>query len=109
MLFCKTPVWLWIVALLALWELAIICLGHVLLLYDFAPWRRLLVRDNQLTVGIVVNVIFLGLALCNHSETEKKGETKCKIQSCPSVRVGDLLVYSSMVSFNIWSETGFIK
>jgi hypothetical protein len=89
MLFCKTPVWLWIVALLALWELAIICLGHVLLLYDFAPWRRLLVRDNQLTVGILVNVLFLGLAFCNHSETKKKGETKCKIQSHTSPRVSD--------------------
>ena len=66
-------------------------------------------RLNQLTVGTLVNVIVLGLALCDHSETKKKGETKCKIQSCPSVRVGDPLVYSSMVSFNIWSETGFIK
>ena len=40
---------------------------------------------------------------------KKEGETKCKVQSCPSVRVRDLLVYSSMVCFNIWSETGFIK
>ena len=109
MLFCKTPVWLWIVALLALWELAIICLGHVLLLYDFAPWRRLLIRDNQLTVRTLVNVIILGLALCNHSETKKKGETKCEVQSHTSVPVGNLLVCSSMVSFKIWSETGFIK
>jgi hypothetical protein len=56
-------------------------IGQVLLSYDFARWRRLLIRDNQLSIGIVVNVIFLGLALCNHSETKKKGETKCKIQS----------------------------
>ena len=69
-------------------------------LYDFTPWRWLLIRDNQLTVGTLVNVVVLGVALCNHSETKKKNETKCKIQSCPSVRVGDLLVYSSMVSFN---------
>ncbi len=35
----------------------------------------------QLTVGILVNVMFLGLPLCHHSETNKKSETKCKIQS----------------------------
>jgi len=29
----------------------------------------------------LVNVMFLGLALCHHSETNKKSETKCKIQS----------------------------
>ena len=57
------------------------------LLDDFAPWRRLLIRDNQLTVGSLVNVIILGLAICNHSETKKKGETKWKIQSCASRRV----------------------
>jgi hypothetical protein len=51
------------------------------LVYDFAPWRRLLIRDDQLIIGTLVNVIFLGLALCNHGETNKKGETKCKIQS----------------------------
>jgi hypothetical protein len=44
-----------------------------LLLYDFATWRGLLIRDNQLTVGTLVNVIFLGLALCNN-ETKKNGE-----------------------------------
>jgi hypothetical protein len=44
------------------------------LLYDFAPWRRLLIRDNQLTIGTLVNVIILGLILCNHSETKKKSE-----------------------------------
>ena len=41
--------------------------------YDFASWRRLLIRDNQLSIGIVVNVVFLGLAFRNHSETNKKG------------------------------------
>ena len=71
------------------------------LLYDFAPWRWLLIRDNQLTVGTFVNVVILGLALCNHSETKKKGETKCKIQSCISPRVSDPLVYSSMVPLAI--------
>jgi hypothetical protein len=60
---------------------AISYLGQVLLSYDFAPWRRLLIRDNQLSIGIVVSVTFLGLALCSHSETKKEGETKCKIQS----------------------------
>src|SRR5262245_40267661 len=89
------------------WDFFISLTGQ--LLYDCATWGRLFVRDNKLTIGSLVNVIVLGLALCNHSETKKKGETKCKIQTCPSVRVGDLLVYSSMVSFNIWGETGFIK
>jgi hypothetical protein len=36
-------VWLRIVALLALRDFAIGCLGQVLLFYDFAPWRRLLI------------------------------------------------------------------
>jgi hypothetical protein len=76
---------------------------------NFASWGRLPIRDNQGTIGSLIDVIVLGLAWCEHSETKKKGETKCKIQSCPSVRVGDLLVYSSMVSFNIWGETGLIK
>jgi hypothetical protein len=44
--------------------------------YDFAPWRRLLIRDNQLALGAFVKVIVLGLALCNDSEPKKKGETK---------------------------------
>src|SRR4029077_7748101 len=51
------------------------------LLYDFAPWRRLLIRDNQRTVRSLVNVIVLGLPLRNDSEPKKKGETRCKIQS----------------------------
>ena len=41
--------------------------------YDFAPWRRLLIRDNELSVGIVVNVTFLGLALRDHGKTSQKG------------------------------------
>src|SRR4030095_15972223 len=80
MLFCKTPVWLWSVALLALWELAIICLGHVLLLYDFAPWRRLLIRDNQLALGAFVKVVIRCLALRKRGESQKEGN-----QSCTSV------------------------
>jgi hypothetical protein len=72
-------------------------------------FRRLLVRDNQVTLGSLVNVIVLGLALGSHSETKKEGETKPTIQSHTSPRVSDPRVYSSMVSFNIWSETGFIK
>ena len=55
---------------------------EVLLLYDFASWRGLLVRDDQLTVGTLVNVIVLSMPWRNHSETKKKGETKRKIQSC---------------------------
>jgi hypothetical protein len=47
------------------------------------------------------NVTFLGLALGNHSETKKKGETKCKIQRRRLPRVSDSLVYSSMVSVNV--------
>ncbi len=100
-------VWLRLAGFLGLWNFPISDSRQ--LFYDFAPWRRLLIRDNQLTIGTLVNVIILGPALCDHSETKKKGETKCKVQSCPSVRVGALLVYSSMVSFNIWGETGFIK
>jgi hypothetical protein len=79
------------------------------LFYDFASWSWLLIRDNQLTVGTFVKVVILGLALCNHSVTKKKGETKCKIQICISPRVSDLLVYFSMVSVNVCGETGFIK
>jgi hypothetical protein len=36
-------------------------LRQVYLLYDFAPRRRLLIRDNQRTIRSLVNVIFLGL------------------------------------------------
>jgi len=53
------------------------------------PWWRLLIRDNQLTVWSLVNVIILGLGLCNYSETKKEGETKCNIQSHTSPRVSD--------------------
>jgi hypothetical protein len=47
-----------------------------MLLYDFASWSWLLIRDNQLTVGTFVKVVILGLALCNHSVTKKKGRKK---------------------------------
>jgi hypothetical protein len=40
--FCLS-VWLRIAALLALRNFAIGYLGQVLLFYDFAPWRRLLI------------------------------------------------------------------
>ena len=43
------------------------------LLYDCAAWGRLLVRDNQVTFGSLVNVVILGAALSDASETEKKG------------------------------------
>jgi hypothetical protein len=88
---------------------AISCLGPVMPFNDFASRRRLLIRDSELSIGIAVNVIILGVALCNHSETKKKRQTKCKVQSLTSPRVSDPLVCSSMVFFNIWSETGFIK
>ena len=41
--------------------------------YDFAFWGRLLIRDNQATIGSPVNVIVLGLALRDHNETEEEG------------------------------------
>ena len=46
-----------------------------------ATWRGLLVRDDQLPAGSLINVVVLGVPLCNHSEPKKKGETRCKIQS----------------------------
>ena len=57
--------------------------------YDFATWGRLLVRDNQVTIGSLVDVIVLGLALSDDSETKKKDETKRKVQSHTSRRVND--------------------
>jgi len=115
-LWCRRSICFWTasasllsVRLAALYQFLGLCeLGQVSLFYDFAPWRRLLIRDNQLTVGILVTVIFLGVALCNHSET-KKVETKCMIQNRNSPRVSDPLVYFSMVSFNVCGETGFSK
>ena len=53
------------------------------------PWRRLLIRDNQLTLGAFVKVVILGLGLCNYGETKKKGETRCKIQSRPALPNAD--------------------
>jgi len=47
------------------------------LLYDLATWWRLLIRDDQLAVGALVNVIVLGLALRNDSEPKKKGNQSC--------------------------------
>jgi hypothetical protein len=51
----------------------------------------------------------IGLALSDRTETEEEGEIKCKIQNRESPRVSDPRVYSSIVSFNMLSETGFIK
>jgi hypothetical protein len=31
-----------------------------------------LIRDNQLAIGTLVNVMFLGLTLCDHNEAKKK-------------------------------------
>jgi hypothetical protein len=44
-----------------------------MLLDEFAPWRWLLIRDNQGTVRSLVNVIVLSQALRNHGETMKQG------------------------------------
>jgi hypothetical protein len=77
--------------------------------YDFAARRRLLIRYNQLSIWIAVDVVVLGLGLCNDRETKEKGQAKCKVQSHISPRVSDPLVCSSMVFFNIWRETGFTK
>ena len=43
---------------------------------DFASWGRLLIRDNQSTIGSLVNVIILGVGLGNHSKTKKQGRNK---------------------------------
>ena len=40
---------------------------------DLAPWGWLLVRDNQSTIGSLVNVILVGVGLGNHGETNKNG------------------------------------
>jgi hypothetical protein len=37
--------------------------------------------EIQFTVASFVKVVILGLGLRNQSETKKKGETKCKVQS----------------------------
>src|SRR5262245_37612650 len=50
-------------------------------LYDFGPWRRLLVRDNQLTFGGLIDIVVFGVALSEGGETKKKGETNGKLQS----------------------------
>src|SRR5262245_51992637 len=60
------------------------------------------------TFGAFIKVVILGLTL-RDGETEKKGETNGKLQSHTSPRLRDPLVYSSMVFFKIWSETGFVK
>jgi hypothetical protein len=68
-------IWLRFTGFLGLWVL-----GQVELLYDLAPRRWLLVRDNQRTVGSLVDVIVPGLGLGNYGDTKKKGN-----QSCTSV------------------------
>src|SRR5262249_45948475 len=99
--------WLRLTGFLGLRRLLISCARNSL--YDFGPRRWLLIRDNQLTLWAFVKVVIVGLALGGHGETKTKGQTKCKLQSHTSPRLSDPLVCSSMVFFNIWSETGFIK
>ena len=65
------------------------------------PFRRFLIRDDELSFRVVVDVIVLGMALRDDGETKKNGEPKCKIQNRNSPRVSDLLVYSSMVSIKV--------
>jgi len=43
------------------------------LLYDCATWGRLLVRDNKLTFGGLIDVVVFGVALSDDGETEKDG------------------------------------
>ena len=45
------------------------------------PGGGSLFEITKLTLGSLVKVIVLGLALRDDGETEKKGETTCKIQS----------------------------
>src|SRR5262249_14514840 len=49
-------------------------------LYDFASWWWFLVRDDQSTIGGLVNEIILGVGLRDHGETKKKRQTGRKIQ-----------------------------
>src|SRR5712692_4165919 len=78
-------VWRHIIAFLDLLDWDISGLGEVLLLYNLAPWRRQLIRDNQLAIRISVCVILFGPALCSLSETKNQVKTKCETQSCTSV------------------------
>src|SRR5262245_63811132 len=43
-------------------------------LYDFGPWRWLLIRDNQSTSGAFIKVVILGQALSDDGETKKRSE-----------------------------------
>jgi hypothetical protein len=68
---------MWIVRLLVLWDFAIIYLGPATLFNDLASWRRFLIRDEQFSVEIVVNVIVLALGLGNRCQTKEKGKQSC--------------------------------
>jgi hypothetical protein len=59
---------------MALWGFAISYLGN-----DFAPWRWLLIRNNHLSIGAVVDVIILGPAFCYHGESKKNGEQNASL------------------------------
>jgi hypothetical protein len=51
--------------------------------YDLAPWRRLLIRDNQLTFGAFVKIVILGLAIRNHGETKKRAKQNATFKVVP--------------------------
>jgi hypothetical protein len=48
---------------------------------DFAPWRRLLIRDSELSIGIAVNVVVplvvLSQAWRNRSQPKKQSNQSC--------------------------------
>src|SRR5262249_34819328 len=67
-------------------NLAIRSLGQALLLYNRAPRRGLIVRDNQLSGRTSVNVILFGPALCRHPQAKKQKQTKCEIYGYAWVR-----------------------
>ena len=67
-------------SLLALWGLGYHSPRAFLLLYDFAPWGRLLIRNDQLSSGIVIHVIVFSLS--NRSETKKKAKDKMQVVFC---------------------------
>jgi hypothetical protein len=77
-------VWLRLAGFLGLWNFPISDSRQ--LFYDFAPWRRLLIRDNQLTVRSLVNVIASACPCVTTASPRKRAKQDARFKVVPRQR-----------------------
>jgi len=66
------------------WFLGLWDVGQVSLSYDLASRGRLLIRDDELAVGVVTDEVVLGQTLSHHGKTESKRERRRKTKRLTS-------------------------